>query len=347
MISRRNYETYLMDYLDNALSAAARAEVEQFLLANPDIAHEMQGVAETRVLPDSEHYSGKKGLKKARYHELGVSTEADYLCVAELEGDITKQEAERLNELATADVEVAALRRIYPRTKITPTLVAYPHKKKLKKTSIAIIPIAMRRVGVAAASVAAIWGLFQLRDLIQDSNQTQSQIATITKTEPSATSNNSADNIATKVADMPLSFNGNRQHKVQAAGIMEEASPTPHEAGATAPNEQVALVMLARIEAAVESVHGMEIEPMDVDRICAALVEQVPVPQHIAYEHKVHGSTREYTLADVALGGARLLGRALGFKSEVHRNSHGKVTRVEFESSLIAFSSTNNKNKEN
>lgn len=347
MISRRNYETYLMDYLDNALSAAARAEVEQFLLANPDIAHEMQGVAETRVLPRSEHYSGKKDLKKARYHELGVSTEADYLCVAELEGDITKQEAERLNELATADVEVAALRRIYPRTKITPTLVAYPHKKKLKKTSIAIIPIAMRRVGVAAASVAAIWGLFQLRDLIQDSNQTQSQIATIAKTEQSATSNNSTDNVATKVADMPHSFNGNRLQKVRDAGVMEEASPTPHEAGATAPIEQVAMKTLPRIEAQVELIRYEALTTKASNDIYTTLagkyMDNLPAPNTT----HIHGSTREYTLADIALNGVRLLGRALGIKSEVHRNSEGKVTRVEFESTFIAFSSTNNKNKNN
>ena len=53
MITRNNYETFFLLYLDNELSAADRAAVEQFITQNPDLREYWESLQQTVIIPES------------------------------------------------------------------------------------------------------------------------------------------------------------------------------------------------------------------------------------------------------------------------------------------------------
>lgn len=64
-INKLNYEVYAIDYLDGNLSEDLQAEMEQFLLFNPEVAQEIAMFDSMVFVPDeSVKYVGKQDLKK-------------------------------------------------------------------------------------------------------------------------------------------------------------------------------------------------------------------------------------------------------------------------------------------
>ena len=61
---------------------------------------------------------------------------------------------------------------------------------------------------------------------------------------------------------------------------------------------------------------------------------------------QVLGNTKEYTLADIAKQGLKKVANSLGVEYEVKKNEDGKLKKLSIESSLLAFSTTKNKNDE-
>ena len=91
-INRQNYESILVDYLDGRLSPEDEAELMLFLLKNPDIAEEVEGLQDASINPSKIQYPNKAVLKKQSVQPFGINNEIDYLCIAELEGDINEKE---------------------------------------------------------------------------------------------------------------------------------------------------------------------------------------------------------------------------------------------------------------
>ena len=58
MITRDNYEAWFILYLDNELDAEAKAAVEAFALAHPDLGDELDLLLQTRLVPDSHQSFG-------------------------------------------------------------------------------------------------------------------------------------------------------------------------------------------------------------------------------------------------------------------------------------------------
>ncbi|MBQ9470819.1 MAG: hypothetical protein IJU72_07710 [Bacteroidales bacterium] len=153
LINRQNYESYLIDYIDGALTASLAAEVEAFLRRNPDIAQELDALADMRLAPPQAHFEAKERLRRRPEAELNHMPELDYLCVAELEGDIAHAEAQRLQLLAQQDRRVDAARRAYALTKLQPSPhVVFAHKDKLRREN---RPALSRWLWAAAAATAA------------------------------------------------------------------------------------------------------------------------------------------------------------------------------------------------
>jgi len=61
---------------------------------------------------------------------------------------------------------------------------------------------------------------------------------------------------------------------------------------------------------------------------------------------QVYGNRKEYTLADIAKQGLKKVANSLGVEYEVKKNEDGKLKKLSIESSLLAFSTTKNKNDE-
>ena len=97
-INRDNYEIFFVDYMDGKLSSGDENRLMAFLVQNPDIAEELEGIKKCVLEPVDIQYSAKEGLKKTFSQGMGID-DFDYLCIANIEGELAPDEENLLNEL--------------------------------------------------------------------------------------------------------------------------------------------------------------------------------------------------------------------------------------------------------
>lgn len=154
-INRHNYESYLIDYLEGALSLEQREEVELFLRLNPDIMQEMEGVADLKLNPISDAYPLPESLKREEKIGGGITNEFDYLCIANLEGDASREEKLLLETYLNSDNTLAIEYKHFALSKLKPDHnEIFTQKHKLKK----LIILSNKRIMYATiGSVAALF----------------------------------------------------------------------------------------------------------------------------------------------------------------------------------------------
>ncbi len=147
-INRYNYEEYFLLYTDNELSAEERTAVENFVAQNPDLADEMNLIAQSTLQPYPDFFC-KKELLFRRDDE----TQEQLLLFLDNEpGTRQKDDTEKL---IAADPAVKKEWELLQKTLLPAEIVLYPHKDSLyKKESSKIRPL--YRYIVAAAVLAGI-----------------------------------------------------------------------------------------------------------------------------------------------------------------------------------------------
>jgi hypothetical protein len=155
-INRSNYELWLIDYLDQKLTADEKSEVECFLQENPDIREEFEDLNEI-VLEDTVLFHDKEKLKKTTADLLPENIEnVDDFMIANLEGDLTLQEQRDFNILMKSDEKLEKEYAYYTKTKTFPDhSIVYPQKELLKKSSLASLS-KTRDLRVQLFSIAAV-----------------------------------------------------------------------------------------------------------------------------------------------------------------------------------------------
>ena len=93
IINRNNYEIYFLDYLEGNLNPELKQEMELFLLANPDLKEELDGL-EDAVLPDDKIvFQAKQSLKNLTLLKRPERFESDdEFLIAKIEGDLSSDE---------------------------------------------------------------------------------------------------------------------------------------------------------------------------------------------------------------------------------------------------------------
>ena len=67
-ITRNNYESYFIDYLDGNLSPVKLRELNAFLLLNPDLAEQLEELPTNRLKVPEINYPNKSLLRKDQLH---------------------------------------------------------------------------------------------------------------------------------------------------------------------------------------------------------------------------------------------------------------------------------------
>ena len=157
-ISRDNYEQYFIDYIDGTLSEQDTALLEQFLLQNPDLADELNGMNAVRLEPTHENIPSWLELKREEFADSTSISRLHYLCIANLEGDITPNEELELANAVDENKHTTKLAEQYSRLKLKPNQkITFNHKQSLYRVRIIGIT---RKTLINMASVAASLGLF-------------------------------------------------------------------------------------------------------------------------------------------------------------------------------------------
>lgn len=161
-INRENYEAFFIDYLDGILSEAGIVELEAFLLENPDLREELEGMEKIFLAPTDESFSLKENLKQVDLSSPVEEGNFEFYCIAESEGDLTPDQVAELEKFVAQNPSRQKERDLIHRLKITPDpSIKFSDKERIKKSIFLISrPLIYRGIGVAAGIAIMLFVYF-------------------------------------------------------------------------------------------------------------------------------------------------------------------------------------------
>ncbi len=189
MITRDNYEAYLIDYMEGTLSGNLIVEIEDFLSRNPDIKNELEDIENVSIKPEKGKMPDKWNLKKAPYFFEG--NYFDHLCIAKLEGDISASELRELNQIIAETPALNGEYQLYEKTILqTDKTVSFGNKNVLKHYSIGTTSKLTYSAISIAASVILFFSIYKYNSVdnqyvgvLANQSKTEIQIALTSKTQ--------------------------------------------------------------------------------------------------------------------------------------------------------------------
>lgn len=336
-INRDNYELFVIDYIDGKLNPELTSELMAFLNQNPDIANEVEGIADIKVIPTSVTMPVvKETLKRSTGLIENSISEADYLCIAELEDDLTAQESQQLKELKKNHPEIARLSMLYSKTKLVAnTAEIFPGKASLKH---ARITPTLSRIAYATASIAAVLlvGIYINSLLISRMNSAPS-VAINSPTKTIEQDSKPAETIElTKPYD-------NTVQEPRRKPTLRYSKPAT----------KVDVTPVVRVTETTDRLDEARIEPI------AAIEPQVTQTARHEAQTSIninknnslitHGSilakqaqpqAKELTIGDIALKGIQKFAQSVGINVDVKQVDGNRAKKIIVESNLLAVSVT-------
>lgn len=151
-ITRENYATFAVDYLDGNINSIYAAAFLSFLDENPDLKEEFTGLLWADPLPADEMEMPLKQTLKHDYDldALNINLQNyDYYFVAWFEDDLTEPGQNNVNDFVKRHPEVKRDFELFSQSRLLHEPAAvYPAKANLKQTI--IVPLWMRVVPIAA-----------------------------------------------------------------------------------------------------------------------------------------------------------------------------------------------------
>lgn len=132
-ISRKNYESWFIDYSDGTLTAEQRAELLLFLEEHPDLKAEFENFVNELLplLPPQESLpeTFSASLKRGDITESNLS----YYLIASMEGDLNAEEQSKLDSFLKVNPHLQRQQQLVALTHLQPAEEIYPAKAELKK----------------------------------------------------------------------------------------------------------------------------------------------------------------------------------------------------------------------
>ncbi|TXB64828.1 hypothetical protein FRY74_10275 [Vicingus serpentipes] len=164
LINKNNYEAFLLDYMEQNLSADMVAELMLFFEQNPDLKHDLEELGEVALPIEDIVFEGKDDLKKEVLENL---------MIAEIEGLNSVDQSKELQEAIEEDNVTEKAFLLYQKTVLKPTPVIFENKESLKRER-KIIPMYWWATSAAAILIA----FFLIRNMNTDGVQkTQNNFA--------------------------------------------------------------------------------------------------------------------------------------------------------------------------
>src|SRR5665647_2220072 len=157
-ITRSNYESYFLDFLEGNLDPSLLDEFQLFLTENPDLASELEmGDILTLDANNDIHFDTKEELKKS---VSVLELEFQERAVAYYEGDLSSEEQKNFEASLSENSAIATEVQQFGQLKlVADPAIVFPHKEQLKK-KIVMLPLWLKVASVAAMLLLA-YLLFQ------------------------------------------------------------------------------------------------------------------------------------------------------------------------------------------
>ncbi len=186
MISKENYEIWMIDYLDGNLSEEDQKLFLQFLDEHPEYKEELKDLDKTFLSPEESIPYDKTDLFKTEADEIGIPYK-DYIAIKETEEGLNPEEIEWKESFVKENNANNIFFEEYKKTFIkTIHSVCYPYKNALKRVHFApFLTIKNVKQFSIAATIAILLSIGSLSILKQNTKQV----------DPIASNNKSAERI--------------------------------------------------------------------------------------------------------------------------------------------------------
>lgn len=165
LITRNNYEAYLLDYVEGNLSPELIAELMLFLENNPDLKEDLDEFEIHELVPLQVAEIDKASLKREEGFITTINCE-EYI-IQEIEGENSYEVSKELHSFLENNPEKQADFIDYKKTKLIAPLVIFDNKKSLKRKEGKVIPLYWWYSSAAAVIIV----LFLLNGLFDDGNK--------------------------------------------------------------------------------------------------------------------------------------------------------------------------------
>lgn len=338
-ITRDNYEAFFLDYLEGRLEENMIDEFLDFLELNPDLKKELH-LFESIHLPEEQIvFPGKVQLYKSAAEEKSA---IEIKTIAFMEGDLEKQERESFETYLSQHPELQREYDLFLKTRlVADSRIVYPYKPNLYKKSGTLL--LLNWALWAAAAVFLFWGIHAL---FQPDNQTGlpgngPQIASV-KQPPVAPAENETREKApeTEKGEKPVHSTQLKPRDTERAAKMNRPLT------AAAPSTKVVerdLILLEEIQPILAS---LEIEPDEIQLAVgySEMNETIDGSRNSSNVEEFLASRVKKVGRGGLLSVNRILRTGLNVASELsgdrlgYEVKNGKITSLDFDSKLMAFS---------
>jgi hypothetical protein len=366
-ISRKNYESFFIDYLDGRLSPEQVVELMSFLEENPDLKTELKDFEEINVEPGKIKFESKRSLKKAF---IVNDSNFDDLCIASLEGDLTEEESTLFQNWLQQNPFKVREFELYKKTRLIPEKITFDFKSTLKRRS--AVRIFTPRVWGYFSAAASIIILITLYIFISrpDANENTVISELITDTTNIKTKSQTGPEHQTKTdiekEIIPYDKPGDsKQHEIKPRSNKIIEKPVIAQDVYIGLDKSNRLLKPDTIELTLNKIQRKEINPLPEKSILALLVpikdlevventhDNLTLSQmaiktfksEILKEEKNKINPNKFTLWDIADAGIRGVNKIVGWEMELDKeySEEGNLIALAFDSNTVSFSRSLNK----
>lgn len=169
-INQHNYEAYLLDAMEGRLSVEQQVELDTFMALHPELAIDLEDLAEMTFDPQQAVFPNKEGLKKT-----GADLVSGEQFIGYIEQQLSPEEKTLVEEHCATNPSLAKELELYKKTiAVADTSIVFEDKQSLKRRTKVILFNVRAASFAAAASVVVLLMLYILwpaktADVISDS----------------------------------------------------------------------------------------------------------------------------------------------------------------------------------
>jgi hypothetical protein len=340
-INRNNYESYFIDYLEGNLDVSLVDDFIEFLTSNPDLKEELSMFEPVSVEPENIVFGSKEMLLK---EELDLETEFNHAAVANIEGDLSDTEKVVFDKYIAAHPEKQEEITLFSQTKLAPDESIVFSKKNLlyKKTLAKTITMWGSRVAAVLVLAISVYLFIQKNDNKISINQ---EIASVEEKQPEKTTSIlSGENIHqqqnTQLAEVkPVSkIKSERQNtlaknKVEKTTEIQEIQNSAKEPEIARQPEETFAMIHPKMASVEQQQSDLELQTMYIT------IPENPYEERLLVDRVIEKTGIEkFSLNKIAKVGLNLFTSISNEKFTYQTDKQGKVTEVNFDSRLLAFS---------
>ena len=345
-INRNNYEAFFIDYLEGILDEKLVDDFIEFLQQNPDLKEELSLFQTVSIGQEEITFNKKNLLLKEKYD---IENEFNQAAIARLEGDISASEKVEFEKYLSTHPEKQKEADLFRQTKLQPDKsVVFSKKNKLYRYS------AGKTILLWTSRVAAIFIIALSVYVVIDKNSNriipENQVAVIEK-EPEKKINPS------EIKEVP----SNNNNKVEEQKTLKKDPEKPAvKSEKSKPNQTKIIRENSQgrlINDDLASVRILENIPVELESITASIsiskheTDLVPITitvpdfNETAFEERLlvdivkeKTGIEKITFNKITKAGLSLVTNLSKEKFNYETDNEGKVTEVNFDSRLLAFS---------